>query len=419
MRNLRFQNFTGYLKFKPEIGTKIVMTAQITIIVHGPAEAPSLAACIDSLLAQKKISWVKEVLVLAPQQNRTNHLSLSARQKRSGDWIRILVGDINMAMQVATTPWVAFLANDGIAPHDWIEKQWLQFQKAQQINPLVVGIGAPLGYVDVGGISQSLHILTGSAICHLDDPRWWQPTVETQVPFVGLENSLFQRTTLARVGWLNLNSKFVSPEMELGLRLKDEGSLLMLFPQPVVMRRELNKPSLWFQRWYQTGKAQEQFDSELNVGWSGLSFLAWGLGMTLILSIFALPFTNWLASALLVYALIVLNACASLAFKVNEPLRTLTLAGLAMSTHFTFVFGFWSNRIKRFGRILLASRIGSLITKNIYLPSQKALGEIYTSSESLLNESLAPTPQTPKLTPPSQTRPSPINPVSNESRPEL
>jgi glycosyltransferase involved in cell wall biosynthesis len=327
------------------------VTTKIGVIVHGPSQPLSLATCLDALLSQRRhLTQIEEIIVVLPANDIPLQNILADRQRKAPGVISALAStgnrarDLNVAIQLSRSQWLALLAADGTPPLDWLEKLWGQFRLAQQNAPLVVAIGAPSRFIDIGGFSQIQNMALTSAFQHFYDPRWWQPQVENQVDAISFDNALLQRSTLLRLLPLNEQYAEIGFETDFGLRLKDEGSQLMLFPQPVVMLRELGKPSAWFQRWRQLAMAQESLDREINPNWNLASSMAWLMGAIFILGLLALPFSNWLASLMLVYLLIMLNVGASIAFKNNEGKKTITITGWMIATHTQWVYGYVSCR---------------------------------------------------------------------------
>jgi hypothetical protein len=90
-----------------------------------------------------------------------------------------------------------------------------------------------------------------------------------------------------------------------------------------------------------------------------------------------------------------------------------------VATHFTYVFGFWYSRFIRFTKMIMGSRWGTLLTKNIYIPGRKALNDMYETSEILLNEGVEAKTPAQKPAPILKALETPPTSPKRDSSPEL
>lgn len=328
------------------------MTPAISVIVNGSAKPASLAACIDSLLNQKRDNWISEIIVAVPLDGTDEYdTMLIERQRKSAGRLRWLAGKpgtstsiLTSAVFSANSPWIAFLQADGIAPQDWAEKIFQGIERQQARNPRVVGLGGACRLVDIGGFSQSLNVLLDSPFAHMHSPLWWRPAAPVQVNFLSFANSIFSARSMQRALAAVPAEPAHALETRLGFEFKENGFLTVLSPEPVVMRRELGLPSVWLNRWREMGRAQELLDREVHPTWTLPTIMAGATGAIAVLTVMALPFTNWYSSFLWLYVLVMLNASAYAAFKVQEGKRSLSVFGWMVFSQLNFSAIYWGAR---------------------------------------------------------------------------
>lgn len=307
----------------------------ITVIVNGSARPASLSGCIDSLLNQKRINWIAEIVVLGSTQIPV---------KKGLSLVRAC-DDFTAAILSLKTPWVAFIAADGVASQDWLEKLFQGLQRAQTRSPLIAAAGGATRLVDIGGFSQSLNILLDSPFAHIHCPLWWRPDAATQADYLSFKNSIYVTANLQQTLAGIPSEPWISLAARTGLHLKENGSLAILMPEPVIMRRELAVPSVWLGIWRDMGRAQEHLDREVLPSWTVPTLMAYAIGGMTVLSLIAMPFNTWFSSILWLYVLLMLNASAYAAFKVHEGRRLLGVFGWMIVSQMNFTFMYWGSRL--------------------------------------------------------------------------
>lgn len=330
------------------------MTPSITVIVHGLTSHRSLAACLDSLVWQKRLSWIHEIIVLLPPLvDEETQLTISDRQRRLPNRVNVVptIGDNPLAetpllIGLCKTEWLAFLSADSVAHTDWIEQLHTNHTLARKRNPLIAGVCAPIRYADVGRFSAILNTMVESPMVHLFSPRFQKPESLEPTHFLCLENALLQKSALEKLPDLGSLQKPHLFEPWLGQHLKNEGHTLVMANLPVIRRREMAQASVWFKNQWLLGEAQAELDTANTLAYNWHSHLARLVGGAVLLTALLWPISNWLLSFSIVYLLIVLNGAAGVAFKYHEWKRLPLIFGAMLLTHMNFIAGYWAFQIR-------------------------------------------------------------------------
>ncbi len=157
----------------------------------------------------------------------------------------------------AQFPYVAFIDGDCEAPKNWLKQLAVALQIESQKNPLLAGVGGPNRLPCSTEIHQAINLSLDSLLGDLSkSPQAYKPKVPSKVNHLATTNALFIKSALIRIGGFSAKFSAYGEDLELGLRLTDRGSELLLLPEPVVINHCAKNFGEWLARMFRFGKAQ-------------------------------------------------------------------------------------------------------------------------------------------------------------------
>jgi glycosyltransferase involved in cell wall biosynthesis len=174
-------------------------------------------------------------------QRKNNHLGRSRQE----------------LLSVAASPFVAFIDGDCEAPRDWLEQLGAGFQRERALDPLLAGVGGPNRLPPASEVHMAINLSLDHVFGRLTrSPQAYRPFRPVKVDHLATTNGLFLKSALIQVGGFSPLFKSCGEDLDLGLRLNDQGFHLMLLPAPVVINHCAQNFAEWLHRMFRFGRAQ-------------------------------------------------------------------------------------------------------------------------------------------------------------------
>ena len=153
---------------------------------------------------------------------------------------------------------IAFTDSDCRLPNNWLEELLNHWSK----NPSTVAVGGPNRLPEKKVWQTMLNLSLSQPLGHGWSPQAWIVNKKTKVSHIPTTNGLFLKQAILSVGNFSKKHKKTGEDLDLGLRLKKKGDLL-LFPSPNVIN---NYASTYFEslkRLFVFGKARSRYKNFL------------------------------------------------------------------------------------------------------------------------------------------------------------
>ena len=307
------------------------MQKDITVLIVCFNEQERIGACLDSVLKQSCLSRIDQVLVI---DNGSTDNTLQEIQKKTygknGELIQLHRAPQNhmgasraMGVQMAKTPYLAFLDGDCVAPANWAETLMHHFEKEKINNPKIGGICGPNRLPQAWIFGRTVNLMLSTFIGHGFSPQAMKPEIPQATSHLPTTNCLYWREAILDAENFSLDIPRYGEDLDLGARVKKLGYELFLYPDPVVLNYCAFNSWQWFSRMYNFGRAQR------SVGWRHLA-------ATLLFVTLAYKPLHILA---LMYLLVVLNVSIWSSMKNEEKGLFPFVVFLSIGTHFSYAFG--------------------------------------------------------------------------------
>ena len=240
------------------------MQQDITVTIVCWNEQERIGPCLDSILKQSCLSRIDQIIVI---DNGSTDNTLFEIQKRTyvknGHLVQLHRAPHNhmgasraMAVQMAKTPYVAFIDGDCLAPVNWLEMLLSHFEKAKMKNQKIGGVCGPNRLPKAWIFSRTVNLMLSTFVGHGFSPQAMKPDIPQTTSHLPTTNCLYWRDAIMEVGNFSLNIARHGEDLELGQRVKKQGYELHLFPDPIVLNHCAFGPMQWFSRMFNFGRAQ-------------------------------------------------------------------------------------------------------------------------------------------------------------------
>ena len=127
---------------------------------------------------------------------------------------------------------IAFTDCDCSLPEKWLEELLSHWKNEQSNN--IVAVGGPNLLPEKKLWQKTLNLSLSHPLGHGWSPQAWRVTKKTSVSHIPTTNGLFSRQAILSVGNFSKEYKTAGEDLDIGLRLKNKG-LLILCPGPTVI----------------------------------------------------------------------------------------------------------------------------------------------------------------------------------------
>ena len=236
------------------------MNLSVSVGIVCYREGKKLSRVLESLRAQTRFSCIREVLLV-------HNGSCQSTLKAAKTFLNILplsiiknsVNSIGKArsliVEKSCCPLVAFIDGDCIAPENWLERLLLNWNSCQGEN--IVGIGGPNRLPERFFWQKAVNLSLSHPLGHGWSPQAWIPPHKVSVKHIPTTNGLFLKNKIKTTGNFSHKIKRVGEDVDLGLRLSEQG-FLYLFPQPVVLNEYAVSYVQALQRLFKFGTARHR-----------------------------------------------------------------------------------------------------------------------------------------------------------------
>lgn len=330
------------------------MKISVAVLVHH--EGDSLGSCLDSLLEQRSLEYLAEIIIVAnaATEETWNYI----RQWKQFDRpvaIRILVNEDNnlararnLAIAACESEYLAFLDGDCIAPRTWLGSIWATFLSYSSRYPELAAVGGGASAVARTNFAQSLAHMQRNILGHMNSPQARPIPCGIEVDHVPTLNVLYKVSALREVKGFDEHFSFVCEDVEIGYRLRSCGYRLLLVPECAVKHYARDCLRDWAARMWRFGfgqtlvmrkhKAHIQVRTLLPLLFLPTMFFSLVLGMLWQPILLLLP---------LMYLSVVVAVALYVANRQEAMAEWRRIAFAYVLTHYCYAWGEWQGVLTR------------------------------------------------------------------------
>ncbi len=229
-----------------------------------------LQDCLSSTLSSENLQHMHEILVIDNNaSSRSAAEWLLWRDSRGFpagvEKIRFLKNtknNLGLARALAVTncasELIAFVDSDCVLPKKWAESLWLVYFKEQKNRQNLAGVCGPNRPPSEGSWNVAISLAQESFLGHGFSAQAWRPQRAVEVSHLPTTNALFLKSAILQVGNFSSLQDSVGEDLELGIRLLENGYQMILSPTPAVTNGDYRSLSEWCNRMIRFGKVNAQ-----------------------------------------------------------------------------------------------------------------------------------------------------------------
>lgn len=318
----------------------------VSIGVLAYNEEENIEGLLRSLFLQSWAASIAEIIVIDNGSSDATVSKVMAMQKESPFEIRVFKSPANhvglsraMIVELAQSPFVAFIDADCKAPREWLETLLTQFQKLKKVHGRLAGVCGPNRLPKDTDFHSMLNEVLSSPLGHGYSPQAWIPPEAVEADHLPTTNCLFVRSKVLEVGNFSTALSRVGEDLELGRRMRKGLYTLILCPEPIVENNCANNLKDWSQRMFRFGRAQKLVSKLVQVKGLGPQLLLnSGFILSLIVLVLVLAKPG-LISLMLAYPIAVLAETGRLCYKNKNKQWFWKIAQIFFYTHAYYLWG--------------------------------------------------------------------------------
>lgn len=318
----------------------------VSIGVLAYNEEKNIEKLLRSLFLQTWASSIAEIIVIDNGSTDATVSKVMAMQAESPFEIRVFKSPANhvglsraMIMELAQSPFVAFIDADCKAPADWLETLIAQFQKLKKVHGRLAGVCGPNRLPKDSEFHLMLNEVLSSPLAHGYSPQAWIPEEPVEADHLPTTNCLFVRSKVLEVGNFSSSLSRVGEDLELGRRMRKGLYTLILCPEPMVENNCAENLKEWSDRMFRFGRAQKLVSKLVETKGLGPQLLlnsAFIISLILLVLVLAKPGLVFLCVG---YPLLILAESARLCYKNKNKQWFWKISQIFFYTHFYYIWG--------------------------------------------------------------------------------
>ena len=318
----------------------------VSIGVLAYNEEEHIETLLKSLFLQSWAASIAEIIVIDNGSTDSTVSKVLALQEDSPFEIRVFKSPANhvglsraMIIELAQSPFVAFIDADCKAPRNWLETLLTQFQKLKKVHGRLAGVCGPNRLPQDTEFHMMLNEVLSSPLAHGYSPQAWIPDEPVEADHLPTTNCLFVRSKVLEVGNFSSALSRVGEDLELGRRMRKGLYTLILCPEPVVENNCADDLQSWSRRMFRFGRAQKLVSKLVQVKGLGPQLLLnSGFILSLIVLVFVLAKPS-LIFLMMLYPMIILAESGRLCYKIKNKQWFWKIAQLFFYTHANYIWG--------------------------------------------------------------------------------
>ena len=244
------------------VGERDLPKVSVLIVCYN--ERPNLDSLFGALASQEFASQIAEVLVADNGSTDGSYEKLSEIKKLSSlsltFWQRY-ENNIGAArkqlVERASSEWVVFLDADCVPPNYWLEQLLKKAKGCQEVDDHFAGCGAGHHLPENNEFQVAANsLLKNTALHGFSAQSFDGKDIGRFVDHLPTTNAIFLKSALMSVGNFRSDFSKVGEDLDLGLRLTENGHNLYRFAEPAIVNDCAASKAEWAKRMFRFGTAQ-------------------------------------------------------------------------------------------------------------------------------------------------------------------
>ena len=343
----------------------------ISVVILTYNEEKNIDDCLNSVLNQKYFNGRWEALVvdgnstdntikiIKDKQKESDHISLLNNKNRK------IASGRNIGIRESLYPFIAFTDADCIVPDNWLYRLSQEYEKLLTVDDRTTGVGGGnMPLAESNNFQKALGLYLDSFIGCFNSPQGRNFSQIKKVDSLACLNVLYNKQILGKVGGFDEEMGNIAEDLNLNLRLKENGYNLYFIPNISVEHKLRPNLTSWLKNMALYGKGRAIISHKHNL-YSNFFFI---LPLLFAVSIILIPLclVNPIFFLPLLYFPVICFYVLGIVIKKRNNLLFVDTLIIFVSTHFVYAFNLLSKFLQIcFYRIfgLIMPKLNNLVSK--------------------------------------------------------